>query len=481
MSKLYILHRWLGLTAGLMLVVWYGSGLYVHWRALPSVLSVEEQRRTIGVPFALSEAEKDFPEILKVYGDGPAQEVRLRRAGSRLIYEVRGIDSPGKVFDATTGALLSPIGEAFAQEIAQGFMPATAIKASILLEMPDAYSIRLSMPVYRITFSDDQSTAVYVDPATASILSRTRTRERLYYVFGSIPHFLNMNLPFLQHNKTVKDGLLFVLNALAGLVVFSGIAMAAWMIARHGFLGRPGLKHSLLCKLHYFLGLGFTVTSLLFITSGLFYVVNGSPPPVRVTPKPEELRPIAKLINLANLRPARQIGSGEMRNPPGLSMVVLKQVLDVPLYQFHHAGGGSSVMKGDTGQPFAVDSHWLHKVVNVFLGSTDSVGEVQYLTDYDTYYYARDGRFPVLPVYRIQGNDSGQTIVYLSPATGEVVGRASRDFRVFRWFVSGFHAWDWPFLLQRPVLRDGIVVLLVIGGLGVSLTGLYLGIANLKS
>src|SRR5581483_4926132 len=104
--RLYLLHTWLGLCSGLMLFVWYGSGLYVHWRALPSVLSAEEQQRMGGEPFRLSEAKKDFGQILADYQDGSIKEMRLRRAGSRLIYEVQGSAGQVTVLDAQTGEVL---------------------------------------------------------------------------------------------------------------------------------------------------------------------------------------------------------------------------------------------------------------------------------------------------------------------------------------------------------------------------------------
>jgi len=107
------------------------------------------------------------------------------------------------------------------------------------------------------------------------------------------------------------------------------------------------------------------------------------------------------------------------------------------------------------------------------------VDTFDYLTHYDSYYYARSGRVPTLPVWRVQGRDRAKTLVYLSPDTGEIVGRADRWLRARRWLVTGFHAWDWPFLLERPLLRDAIVVLLAGGGLLLSLSGLYLGSSHL--
>jgi len=477
MRILYSLHRWLGIAAGLMLVIWYGSGLYVHWRALPSVLTSEEQHRAAGSPLKLSDPAIDFGGILQAYGHRPCKEIRLRRAGSRLVYEIRPVTGRGEIIDAQTGTTLSPIDPPLAEEIAQGFAPGVAIGASTLLQEPDTYSSRLQMPVYRVGFSDDQRTAVYIDPNTGSILARARTRERMYYLFGSIPHFLNFNVPAFRKNDALRNGLLFTLNAMVGMIVLSGMAVGIGLIVRQGFLGGLGTKHIVLRTLHYLFGLGFAVTTLLFIVSGFFYVSNGSPPPARVLPKSDEL---ARVVHPLAMGSARML-SATWKEVAGnnaaadFRLVVLKQILDVPVYQFHPANGPSFALRGDTGTPLIIDEPWLHRVAETFLGRPATAGDVRYLRDYDDYYYARDGRIPALPVYRFRDNDPGGTMLYLSAVTGEVLGSAPPDFQAFRWLITGFHAWDWPFLLHRPVLRDTVIVFLVVGGLIFSLSGLYLG------
>lgn len=474
MRRLYLLHRWVSLFAGLMLLVWYGSGLYVHWRALPSVLSVEEQRRMGGEPFRLSDAKKDFGQILVDYQDGPIKEMRLRRASSRLIYEIRGTDGRVTVFDAQTGVQLSPISEAFVKEIAQAFMPASVIKTSVLLPQPDAYSTRLPMPVYRISFSDSENTTVYIDPNTASILSRTGTRERLYYVFGSIPHFLN--LPFLQNIIPLHHGLLFALNASAAVIVLSGLVLSIRLAIWRTCLSSQEPKSAFIRTAHALVGIGFSFTSLLFIISGCFYVLNGSPPPARVAPTDEEVKVVVRPIERGLAPSLSAAFKGQKEDSSAYSLVVLKQLLDVPLYQFQDKLGEISVLRADTGEPFKVDTKWLHRVAQAFLRDSEPIGEIRYLPDYDAYYYARDGRYPPLPVYRMQGRDPNRTVLYLSTVTGQVVGRASDEFKLFRWLVTGFHTWDWPFLLNRPVLRDAIIIVLALGGIIFSVTGLYLGI-----
>jgi hypothetical protein len=159
-----------------------------------------------------------------------------------------------------------------------------------------------------------------------------------------------------------------------------------------------------------------------------------------------------------------------------LSTVTLKRVLDVPVYVLLDSAGRQQTVRADTGRPFTVDPGWFERVASAFFRSPVTLSDVRYLSDYDSYYYARNNRNPVLPVYRATVNDEDRTLVYVSADTGEVTGRASREFRIRRWLAIGPHAWDWPFLLRRPALWNAVSVTLIAGGLWVTLSGLYLGI-----
>src|SRR5262245_58611607 len=102
-----MLHRWLGLAGGIMLSVWYFSGLGLHWRAIPNVLAPDEVARSLGDPFTADDAAVSFGEVLAAQAE-PVREIRLRRAGSRLVYEIRTASGRTAIHDAHTGASLLP-------------------------------------------------------------------------------------------------------------------------------------------------------------------------------------------------------------------------------------------------------------------------------------------------------------------------------------------------------------------------------------
>jgi len=475
--QLYVFHRWLGIAGGVLVLIWYATGLYLHWRALPSALSPNEQARALGEPFRVADAGTSFSDVLR-QGDGVVREIQLRRAGERLVYSVQASDR--YVLDARDGARLSPVDEGLAREIARTFTPGAPVGQVELLRSPDAYSYGLRFPLYRATSEDRRRTTIYIDPATASIVLRVRNRERAYVNLGSKPHLLDWNV--LQKPPYLREALLFILGSLVALSALSGVAVICAMIARRGVMGGIGRSGVPMRKWHYILALAFSIPTLLFIGSGFFYVLSGSPPPSRVRPTAAESERVLLPLDPASVRVTPPDLANPKRNQDAstVSRVVLKAVVGVPLYEFHYRDGVRRAFRADTGAELQIDRDWIERVARAFLRQDVAIGEIQYLDRYDAYYYARNNRFPPLPAYRVRCSDPDGTLLYLSAATGEVAGRAPRSFRIFRWLVSGFHAWDWPWLLERPLARSLVVSALAAGGIGLSFTGLFLGASHLR-
>lgn len=473
---LYTLHRWLGVAGGLMVCIWYASGLGLHWRALPATLSPDEIHRTLGEPFRHTQVATSFTDILKTATE-PMRDIRLRRAGGRLVYDLRTASGRVQIIDAQTGESLLPVTEELARDIAQTLQVENPIEAAVLMSEPDAYYANLRQPVYRVTFDDLSRTRVYVGAQSASILARARIRERLYTHFVNHPHYLTF--PFLRRYPGLSDIALLVLNTLALLLVASGAVLGAWKIARSGFLVGIGPRSLVVRRWHRLLGLAFSITTLGYVVSAFFLIFpENNVPQLGIVPRPAEMESVLRPIDPPRYT-LRSIDAIDLKELPvaadQLSMVTLQHVVDVPMYTFEDTRGRQVAVRADTGRGFQIDHAWLARIASAFIGEKVTVTDVRYMEDYDEYYYARNNRIPPLPAYRVTVNNDDQTLLYLSAATGAVVGRATREFRVRRWLLIGPHTWDWPFLMRRPLLWHAVVITLIVGGLGVTLSGLYLG------
>jgi hypothetical protein len=106
------------------------------------------------------------------------------------------------------------------------------------------------------------------------------------------------------------------------------------------------------------------------------------------------------------------------------------------------------------------------------------VVEQKMLSDYDDYYYSRNRTAP-LPVLRVKLGDALQSWLYIDPRNSELVANLHRYSRIERWLYNGLHSLDFAFWYSRRPLWDIGMIILLVGGLVSSGTGLFLGVKRL--
>ncbi len=112
--------------------------------------------------------------------------------------------------------------------------------------------------------------------------------------------------------------------------------------------------------------------------------------------------------------------------------------------------------------------------------------EVEELTAYDFYYFARaeqsmnGGLQRPLPVLRVRVDDAAGTWLHIDPRSGALLEQLDERRRLARWLFNLLHSWDVQALLQRPPLRETLMLAFSLGGLVVSLSGVVLGWRRLR-
>ena len=84
-------------------------------------------------------------------------------------------------------------------------------------------------------------------------------------------------------------------------------------------------------------------------------------------------------------------------------------------------------------------------------------------------------------VLRVRFDDPQANWVYLDPYTGTVALAVDRRQRAGRWLFSFLHSWDLPPLLRAGPWREGVLILLSLGGLALSATGMVIGWRRLRT
>jgi len=101
------------------------------------------------------------------------------------------------------------------------------------------------------------------------------------------------------------------------------------------------------------------------------------------------------------------------------------------------------------------------------------MGALEILDAPDDYYYPHHDEAIVLPVWRVLLDDAQRTRLYLDPGSGRVLSAADSAQRQFRWLHLALHRFDFAALRSRP-LWDVVVWLLLAGVSFACITGAWM-------
>jgi len=173
------LHRWLGLLVGIQVLIWLASGLYmvvvdidfIHGDSL-----VKNMQQEILVPeppqLGVADLKARFPD---------ATQISLKPLMGTTVYAVATTDSR-YLIDPGTGALLSPLGEDTARQIARyHFAGTAAINHTALITTDPPMEIQTrSLPLWRVDFDDRFATSFYIDPNDGDLVTRRHQYWRIF-------------------------------------------------------------------------------------------------------------------------------------------------------------------------------------------------------------------------------------------------------------------------------------------------------------
>ena len=77
-------------------------------------------------------------------------------------------------------------------------------------------------------------------------------------------------------------------------------------------------------------------------------------------------------------------------------------------------------------------------------------------------------------------DDPAATWLHIDPYSGTVIEQLDQRRRAVRWVFKMLHSWDWLPLLQRPPLRDGLLLAFSAGMLLIAISGVLLGWRRLR-
>jgi uncharacterized iron-regulated membrane protein len=451
---LVVTHRYVGVVMGLLMLLWFASGvvmLFVHWP------EVSDKERAAGL------APNAWGQCCQ-FGD--VQDVRQVTAAT--VEDLAGrpvLRLDGETIDLASGQPVHRISSAQAAVVAATYARGHGIAGRP--GTPEAVErdqwtvtgyFNKRRPFHLFHFDDPARTDIYVSAHTGAVSQVVNAREKVLNWLGPIPHWLYF------------EGLRADTKLWAQVVIWTSI-IGTFLTVTGLYLGivawRPRRDRRLTpfrgwMAWHHLAGLAAGLLTLTWVASGLVsmnpwgFLEGGS------DERPEQL---AGFVSFGDVRRAVMAAKAQG--------VTARQITLSPL-------GGRVYLMADgarldgAGKPAPLAQAELAAAARR-MGAVARQGT---MSAEDDYYYGHHE--PVaLPAYRVEMADGVR--FYLDPASGAVIGRVDAAARGYRWLFEAPHRLDFIRGLDRGAGWAAIVtLLLIVSGAGVA-TGVWLGWRRARS
>jgi hypothetical protein len=469
MRAIILLHRWLGVAFCLLFVVWFASGIVMHFVPFPHLTETE---RFAGLArIDLGRVIHGPGEALHANGFDPAARIRLIQRSDGPVYVI----SDGartlavRAFDLSPAVATPDLATAIAADYARqrGWNGAAPIETA--LTDYDQWSVQGELdryrPLYRVALNDADGMDIYVASTTGEVVQLTTRRDRAWNYVGSIPHWIYVSA--LRARPLVWSRLVWTLALLALIGVLAGSIIGSISVCRSGLL----LPYRGWQALHYWLGLACGLFVLTWIFSGWLSMDDGL------------------LFSSGTLsRAERAALAGDPAQQTILSDAISALSADdreVEWFTF----GGSAYRRERSAvaqqKLFALGERRPERLPGPqFLTPSEVDGAIRRLSRAcvpvsvvgagDAYSSA--SVVPGAPVYRAV---CGAAWYQIDGATGAPLEKLDRSRRLYRWLFAGLHTLDIPQLTSRPLLRTALIVGLCLLGLVFSATGVVIAARRL--
>ena len=508
--RFYLWHRYLGIGLSLAFALWFATGVVMLYVQFPILTPAE---RLAGLS-ALDPSRSSVSPAAAVELAGlsaPPRRVRMGMLLDRPIYYILPPEAPWMGVYADDGQVLTAIDAATAGRVARRHAPAGAQPALLgEVETIDQWtltnSLNLHRPLYRFGLGDERGTELYVSAKTGEMVMRSTRSERTWSWLGTIIHW---GAPLILRERVgVWRQAMLWLSGAGILLASTGLVVGLLRYRRRGYLlksvdatRRVASPYVGVKRYHHWAGLAVGLFGLTWITSGFLYLNPGGSrqEPLSTT---TQMTPysIGGVRASTSARPgqAEAMRGGPLaaplwvdspasawaRVPASLSArqgrlpkeVELRRFAGRPYYEFRF-GAFESVTVAADGEG---DAPFVRHPTNALVAQARQavrgrLASAELLESYDAYYYSvGPGARRRLPVLRLTFDDSDTRLLYVDPHTGSIARAYDTRAMVMRWAVIGLHCLDFPFLIRNRPAWDITIIVLSLGGLVLSGSGVVL-------
>ena len=473
-----ITHRYLGVAVGLLMLMWFASGIVMMYVPYPSLTDKERLSILPPIPWQACcsfDAQGFEP-------NQPIRAVEIQAMAGEPLMGLFPVDRPPRLANLGPTGPTFEIDEAKARTIALGAAPAIIAGDSHsltedLIEV-DQWTVgdasQGNGPFYRFSLDDPARTQIYVSSTSGEVLLWTTATQRFWNWFGAIPHWLYFTQ--LRSNGPLWSQIVIWTSIVGGFLTLLGLYLGIAQF-RQGRGGRISPYRGWFYW-HHIVGLVFGVLTLTWVVSGTismnpwgFLEGRGGTERARLAGQPIAWSTVRDSLAAMKANPPE--GVVRLRTAP----------LDSKLYWLAAKSDGSFTRLDANGTPAPLGMTGLQMAEERLVRGAP-VESKEIITTGDDYYFdfsvAERDDAPPFPVYRVVLNDSEHTRYYLDPRTGQLLRRVDANGRGQRWLFNGLHRLDFTAWLRARPIWDVIMIVLLIGGLAVTGTGTYLALSRIK-
>ena len=474
-----LLHRYLGFALSLLFVIWFLSGFAMMYVKYPTMRQNERLQNLpvvdlIRVDLSLKDA------LAKTNITDTLRAVRLGMLLDRPVYRVTTIQNKNLAIYADNGELLTPTDTILARKLAIAFLKNRyqPEKYETLTEidqwMAGARSMGYQPPVHRFKMNNPEETYLYVSTQTGEVVQMVNAKQRFLAYLGPILHWIYPTV--LLRNRPLWNDMIIWTSSLGTLMCVAGIAVG---FIRYKRKNKDSLAFSPYknkwFRWHHYTGFVFGIFTFTWIFSGLLSMTPRDWAPFTRL-NPDENRQWTGGVftpDLFTLPPSK--ASEIFKNNLALKEIHYTQLQGKPYYQGYQDEQHTQLLLADNSSKNAFEQFPSRPFIQTVKALNPAVNllEARVLSDYDDYYYSKN-RDKRLPVLRVKMDTPEKTWYYVDLKTGQVVLKHEKKSRLERWLYHGLHSLDFSFIFYKRPLWDIMVIILMLGSLAASSTGLVL-------
>lgn len=475
----YLAHRWTGVAACALMLLWFISGVVMLFVGYPKL-----------TPWERLGALPPLRAVSCCVAVDSAPEMALTSIRGRPYYRLRDDKGRYRLLDAATGTPAATVDRGAALAAAQAFIPRAA--ATYLGQVDEdswthSRGLNPHRPLHMVQMDDAAHTLLYLSSSTGEVVLDAPRAQRLWNYAGAWLHWLYMFRD--RAIDPVWSWIVIVLSAVGTLTALSGslIGIWRWRFSHRYKSGSRSPYREPYLRWHHITGLLFAGIVCTWIFSGLM-----SMNPLGIFDAKGERPDLAAYRGGTPAQLRLGLTTSEalaLLDGAGFRAVELEwRVLGGRPYLLARDAAAQTRLLVANGAAFEVRERWRSEELLAAAARLmpAALASQQWLAHYDAYYYGRQPEAMMgasekrLPVLLLRFSDPHDTWSYIDPHTGDLALSLDRSQRLGRWLFSFLHSWDLPAMLATGAWRDAILILLSLGGSVLSATALVVAYRRVR-